>query len=83
MLLRDLFLSKNITQSEVSKELANLKCYKHQQQISEWINGIRTPDAFSIYCLSKVLGVSADEVLEASLKSAGRLWEFKLGWFYL
>lgn len=71
--LKELIKNGNCTQTKLANEMQKMKCYKYQQQISEWINGVRLPDAYSIWCLSKILNVSADDVLEACLKSAGVL----------
>ena len=73
MSLKELFQSQNFTQNDIVAELKKMNCYKYQQQVSWWITGKFLPDAYSIWCLSKILGVSAVEVLSASLKSAGRI----------
>ncbi len=73
MSLKELFLEKNCTQSELVDQLKKMKCFKYQQQISEWMTGKRLPDAYSIWCLSKILNVQSEIVLEAALKSAGRI----------
>lgn len=73
MSLKELMTQQNCTQSKIADELKELNCYKYQQQVSDWITGKRLPDAYSIWCLAKILRVSAETVLEASLKSAGRI----------
>ena len=73
MPLKELFKKEKCTQEYIAQQMKVLNCKKYRQQISEWVRGERLPDAYSIWCLSKILGVSADEVLEACLESAGRL----------
>lgn len=73
MSLKELISKQNCTQSKLAKDLKTLNCYKYQQQVSDWMTGKRLPDAYSIWCMSKILNVSTDTVIEASLKSAGRI----------
>ena len=73
MSFRELLARRNYTQSKLIKGLKELNCKSYQQQVSEWVNGKKIPNAFSVWCISKVLGVSTDVVIEASLKSAGRI----------
>lgn len=55
----------NLTQKELAKELSKVGCYKYQQDISSWCNGKRKPDLLSFYYLTKVLNISADELLKS------------------
>ncbi|MBP3431780.1 MAG: hypothetical protein J6K39_02880 [Clostridia bacterium] len=73
MNLGELLKKEKVSHEFVAKKLCEKGCFKYRQQVTSWVTGVRLPDAESIYWLSKILKVSSDVVLEAALKSAGRL----------
>ena len=73
MTFKQLMKIKGYTQSKLVKELNNKKCYKYQQQVSDWCSGKRLPDIISLYYISKILEVTVDDLTNCFLKSAGIL----------
>ncbi len=72
MSLKELFRQKKITQEGICLELKDRFCvYKYQQQISDWIKGVRLIDLQSAYYISKILNVDMSLVAEASMRSVG------------
>ena len=69
-----LLKSKGFTQQKLVEKLKLKKCYKYQQQISDWCRGVRTPDALTIYHIANILNVPIDLLVICLLKSAGEIW---------
>lgn len=69
MTFKQLLKSQGFTQAKLSKALIKqFGYYKYQQQISEWVKGIRLPDLDAIYYVSKVLAVSCDVLVESFME---------------
>lgn len=71
MNLKELFEENKISQGNLILKMKALKHFKYQQQVSEWLRGVRLIDTLSVYYVSKVLNCPADAVLKASMISCG------------
>lgn len=76
MSFKQLLKKKNLTQDKVIEKMRKLKFYKYQQQVSDWVNGVRLPDLTSVYYLAQVLGVSMEEITEACFRSYRERWGY-------
>lgn len=65
MTFKELLKNRGYNQKSLVNRLsANYGLYKYQQQISDWITGVRLPDIESVYYMSKILKVSCGELIE-------------------
>lgn len=78
MNFKELMRYKGYTQSKLSKKLrTEYHHYKFQQQISDWINGVRLPDIETLYYISKILNISCDDLIPMFLNKykENKIWE--------
>ena len=62
-------LSRGMSQARLVGEMRDkFHWYKYQQQVNEWVTGVRLPDIESIYYMSKVLQVSCETLIEIFLE---------------